>query len=142
MKLHADLRSCYLILAIDNLVRLTFKDDTPRGDNRSSQLCTLPITLKGIPKDAEYVSSWHDPNVCDGEYDCPCKGHVKLQQEDLEAAVYTLNSEELVQKEKSEIQFTWGNIKIWNNADIVGIIASEVWNHAGFFPKNHQMFRP
>lgn len=50
-------------------------------------------------KDAECVSSWHDPNLCDGECDCPCKSHVNLHQEDLEAAAHTLSSEELVHKE-------------------------------------------
>lgn len=43
----ASLQDCHLVMLIDNLVRLTFHSDPARGENRSSQVCTLPITMKG-----------------------------------------------------------------------------------------------
>jgi hypothetical protein len=40
------------------------------------QICTLPITLKGLPKDAHIIDKWHDDNICDGTENCKCKEDV------------------------------------------------------------------
>ncbi|CAC5394942.1 unnamed protein product [Mytilus coruscus] len=44
---------------MDNLVRMTFRSDPLPGENRSGQLCTLPVTLQGLPKDSLVTDSWH-----------------------------------------------------------------------------------
>ena len=77
------LRDCYLIFFMDNLVQLTMKTDPQPGERRISQLCTLPITIKGIPKDSNEVLTWHLP-LCEEKEDCACKEAPQLNKEDLE----------------------------------------------------------
>ena len=55
------LQDCYLAFCVDNLVRLSFK----RSEIKSIQIATLPMTLKGIPKDTKVSESWHDDDICD-----------------------------------------------------------------------------
>ena len=73
-----NLRNCIITLMIDNLVRLRYIRDPNPGENRSNQLCTLPIALQGLPNDSKVVSSWHDPNICDSTEDCACKAERPL----------------------------------------------------------------
>jgi hypothetical protein len=61
-----NLRGCVLIIMMDNLVRLKYHKNPERGECRSMQICTLPITLNGLPKDAHIIDKWHDDNICDG----------------------------------------------------------------------------
>ncbi|WAR09222.1 LOW QUALITY PROTEIN: hypothetical protein MAR_019180 [Mya arenaria] len=71
-----NIRECILILMIDNLVRLKRHGDPDPGENRSMQLCTLPITIKGVPKDAYEIDTWHDVS-CNGQVPmCSCKQDV------------------------------------------------------------------
>ncbi|CAG2195104.1 unnamed protein product [Mytilus edulis] len=65
-KKELSIRDCILILMMDNLVRLKYDNDPDPGESRSMQICTLPITVKGMLKDALIVESWHDEQVCDG----------------------------------------------------------------------------
>ena len=57
------LRDCFLVFMMDNLVRLKYHSDPNPGENRSMQICTLPLTLKGVPKDASVVETWHDFDI-------------------------------------------------------------------------------
>ena len=52
------LRECHLILMLDNLVRLKNAGETTtsRGVRKSRNLCTLPITLQGLPADSKITS--------------------------------------------------------------------------------------
>ena len=52
------LRECHLNLMLDNLVRLKNADETTtsRGVRKSRNLCTLPITLQGLPADSIITS--------------------------------------------------------------------------------------
>ena len=56
---------------LDNLVRLTYVSDPNPGEKHSKQICTLPITLHGLPLDKEKTKSWH-LGECNGSqtYDC------------------------------------------------------------------------
>ena len=42
------MRDCHFIFYLDNLVRWSHHGDPDPGKKRTSQICTLPITLKGI----------------------------------------------------------------------------------------------
>jgi hypothetical protein len=52
---------------------LKFRNDPDPGEARSKQICTLPITIQGLPKDCAEVSMWHDDSMCDGTSTCECK---------------------------------------------------------------------
>ena len=75
------LRECYLALLMDNLVHLTMKSDPLPGESRTNQLCTLPLTLKGIPKNAEITSDWHQLG-CEGSEYCSCMLPSSLKTDD------------------------------------------------------------
>ncbi|CAC5372579.1 unnamed protein product [Mytilus coruscus] len=51
------IRDCILILMMDNLVRLKYHNDQDPGESRSMQICTLLITVKGMPEDALIVEN-------------------------------------------------------------------------------------
>ena len=81
------LRDCYLVVGLDNLVRLTFHHDPVPGQSRSSQLCTLPITVSGVPTDAAITESWHSYD-CNGREECSCMDSVKLTKEDFNQVMF------------------------------------------------------
>ena len=58
------------------------------------QICTLPITIKGMPKDAAVVDSWHDHQIFDGTDACLCKVDQELTKEDFRQNVLHLNQAE------------------------------------------------
>ncbi|CAC5415232.1 unnamed protein product [Mytilus coruscus] len=61
--------------------------------SKSENICTLPITIKGIPKDAKDIENWHDI-ICDGSNTCKYKEDLELQKKDFENEVLCLNAEE------------------------------------------------
>ncbi|XP_076084880.1 uncharacterized protein LOC143055600 [Mytilus galloprovincialis] len=75
------MRDCHAILYLDNLVRLSVHADPDPGKNRTSQICTLPITIKGLPKDSRIVETWHEKD-CTGGDDCPCFERKQLDKDD------------------------------------------------------------
>ena len=77
------LRSCHLILMLDNLVRLQYIADPNPGEHRSKQLCTLPITLQGLPLDSSITQEWHLAE-CNGNLNCSCKQQVQLKKDDIQ----------------------------------------------------------
>lgn len=87
------LQDCYLILFMDNLVRLKTRSDPMPNESRTKQICTLPITLKGIPRDSSIVLAWHSEN-CSGEPLCTCKKDVLMTKEDFEMKLTTLSPHE------------------------------------------------
>ena len=107
------LRDCHLILMLDNLVRIKSTDEPNRGVCRSKQLCTLPITLQGLPVDSEITSQWHLPE-CDGSEYCPCKIPEKLDKTDINRTLLQLNPSE----QQKHLQFfrlmTWSNVVLWD----------------------------
>ncbi|KAH3834542.1 hypothetical protein DPMN_107871 [Dreissena polymorpha] len=58
-KVHnTSLCDCYVILFMDNLLRLSVHEDLDPGKSLTSQICILPIILKGLPKDHKLMNSW------------------------------------------------------------------------------------
>ena len=70
VKMSKNLRKCILTLMLDNLVRMKYHNDPNPGESRSFHMCTLPITIKGIPDDSLEIDQWHDPEICTGEKVC------------------------------------------------------------------------
>lgn len=108
------LRECHLILMLDNLVRQRSTDvsNISRGMSKSKYLCTLPITLQGLPTGSSITSQWHLPD-CDGSLFCFCKLPVSLTKSDINRTLLELNQNE----EKHYQQFcrllTWSNSSLW-----------------------------
>ena len=113
------LRQCHLILMMDNLVRLKTREDSIRcrGDSRTHQLCTLPITIQGIPKDCAEVKKWHDSNICDGSTKCQCKEKVKLPGETVKQVLIDLNEKEGEAMGLFQSLCTWGHPQIWKTIE-------------------------
>ncbi len=108
------LQDCYLVLCLDNLVRLSFHKDQKRGESKSSQLCTLPITIMGVPKDSSEIEAWHDESICDGTYSCQCKESVILQPGDVDQVLLHPTTEEKKQMDFFQMSITWGLRDLWN----------------------------
>ena len=84
------LRECHLVFMMDNLVHLSTKTDHLPGESKTNQICTLPLTFKGIPVDSKIVSDWHD-DTCDKTADCECLKPVSLHQEDTDTDTVLLS---------------------------------------------------
>ena len=107
-----------MILQMDNLVRLTFRDNPGRGDSRSLQVCTLPITIKGLPCDAESTQKWHIPTICNGNINCPCKTSIPLNMNNMENTLLNaLEEEDMVARRFCQLS-TWSHGHIWK--EIIG----------------------
>ncbi|CAC5407963.1 unnamed protein product [Mytilus coruscus] len=111
-----NLRDCHLILMMNNLVRMTFRSDPNPGENRSGQLCTLPLTLQCLPIDSFVTDSWHTTD-CLKDQNCQCKKDIKLHKEDFNNALVSLTNEETVSWERFQKLLTWGSSDLLLNAD-------------------------
>ena len=110
---HTSLRKCHIILMLDNLVRLQFSRDPRRGETPSSQLCTLPITLQGLPLDTAITEKWHDMQQCDGSFNCQCKKRISLQKEDIEKVLLAPSEAEKLTYQNFTNLCSWGYQEIW-----------------------------
>ncbi len=117
---YATIKKCHLILMLDNLVRLTFKCDPVPGENRVGQRCLLPITIQGLPRDAQEVSSWHDQTICDETPKCTCKQNVTLLPDDLNGKLLTLLPDEESAWKKFSRLSVWGCPDIWKQIGTSG----------------------
>lgn len=63
------MRDCHLIFLVDNLVRTQKKRDPESGRMKSIQLCTLPIPVKGLPRNSKVTDAWHSDS-CEGSNKC------------------------------------------------------------------------
>ena len=107
-----NLRNCHLILMMDNLVRLTFRTDPDPGENRSGQICTLPLTLQGLPKDNIVTEEWHLQN-CQKEDKCPCKKKITLTENDFGLSLVEMTNEEKICWDRFQKVLVWGNVQLW-----------------------------
>ena len=87
------MRDCFTILYLDTLVRLSIHSDPDPGKNRTSQICTLPITVKGLPKDYIITKSWH-LDECEMDENCSCKDQLILGKNHHELLSEYTDSEE------------------------------------------------
>ena len=76
------MRDCLAVLYLDNLVRLRKHGDADRSSTKTSQLCTLPLTVKGLPRDSLLVSSWHLQDCQAADKQCSCLEVHKLSKAD------------------------------------------------------------
>lgn len=115
VELNINLRDCYLNMMLDNLVRLTFKRDPNPGECRTNQLCMLPITLQGLPRDSVITDEWHDPAICDGSISCRCKLAITLDKGVMmEHLLIQSNREKEVHENFSSL-CRWGAKVVWEN---------------------------
>ena len=105
---------CHLIFFLDNLVRLTFGSNPKREENRSSQICTLPVTLKGLPADSSVTDQWHNQEMCDGTDNCPCKQPIPLQPSDVDRVLLNHTPEEAAAIKKFRTNSFFGLSGIWH----------------------------
>ena len=111
------LRDCYNILLIDNLVRLKFNEDPNPGESRSKQMCTLPITIQGLPQNAAVVNTWHVMDICDGSPECLCKKNAELKPSDFDRLVIGVSDIEKKCLDQFQNLSTWGCSIIWKCMD-------------------------
>ena len=101
------LRDCHLIFLVDNLVRTQKKRDPDSGRMKSIQLNTLPITVKGLPRNSKITDSWHT-NECDGSENCCCKDATEIPKKDIFNIFLSHSEEEFVQLELFRHEAVWG----------------------------------
>ncbi|CAC5412713.1 UBE2D [Mytilus coruscus] len=106
------LQECHLILMMNNLVRLiTYSDPNP-GENRTGQVCTLPLTLQGLPKDNVITDKWHLEN-CNQTDRCLCKKTTTLTKNDFDLSLVSLKPDEKEVWDRFSQVLTWGNLSLW-----------------------------
>ena len=92
---------------VDNLVRTQKKRDPESARTKSIQLCTLPITVKGLPRNSKITDSWHSGN-CDGSSNCSCKDNMKISKKDVFDTFLSLTEEEETQMLLFRQEAIWG----------------------------------
>ncbi|CAC5360089.1 unnamed protein product [Mytilus coruscus] len=107
------IRECHLALLMDNLVHLTMTVDPRPGQCRTNQLCTLPLTVKGIPKNAYVTSNWHLDN-CDGSSFCSCMHQTQLKKADVNKVFLELTAEEQTTNNIFKENMSWGFKVFWS----------------------------
>ena len=109
-----NLRGCLLVVMLDNLLTLTFQKDPIPGHSRSHQICTLPITIQGLPENSKVTESWHDESLCNGSHNCACKKDVVHQQKDANQILLLMAAEK-----EAKLQFikvcNWRNTLTWKH---------------------------
>ena len=101
------MRDCLAILFLDNLVRLRRHGDADRSSTKTSQLCTLPLTVKGLPRDSFLISSWHLQDCTRVGSQCSCLEVCKLSKADLNLLTDSTEAE-AASKMKFETQVLFG----------------------------------
>ena len=98
-----------------NLVRIRNADETTtsRGVRKSRNLCTLPITLQGLPTDSIITNDWH-LHDCDSTELCMCKNPVTLTKSDINKTLFELHPNEKKTYQQFFRLMTWCNSSLWN----------------------------
>ncbi|CAC5391280.1 KIF21 [Mytilus coruscus] len=114
------IKQCHLALLMDNL-----------GICRSKQIrClvrtelhkfTLPLTIKGIPRDSFQVQNWHSEE-CDGTNECICKEVKVLQKTDLNRTFLELYPEEEHVYSIFKQEATWPIYDLWEDLQMNNLI--------------------
>ena len=113
LKQEARMISCHVTILIDNLVRWKIKSDPNPGDCRTKQLDLLPVSLQGVPKDDIITKEWHNPSICNGLNNCPCKEKVKLNKTDVQHAIFQKSSKEQQMMDQMNTLMTWSLMELW-----------------------------
>ena len=106
---NVSLQNCYIAFCVDNLVMLSFKQDRERNETKSTQIATLPMTLKGMPKDTKVSESSHNEDICDGSDQCLCKRDIILTKDKLKPTLLEAYDEEkrVLENFKSFMNWSW-----------------------------------
>ncbi|VDI60748.1 Hypothetical predicted protein [Mytilus galloprovincialis] len=115
------IKQCHLALLMDNLVHLSFKTDPLPGENRTTPICTLPLTIKGIPRDSFQVQNWH-AEECDRTNECICKEVRLLQKTDLNRTFLELYPEEEHVYSIFKQEATWPICDLWEDLQMNNLI--------------------
>ena len=111
------LRDCHNTVNLDNFVRLNWKRDPTPGESRSSQVCTIPITIGGVPKDADICQSWHSQDCDQNHPECSCKVEVPLNKDDFLHKILNLLPEEKEVLGRFKKLSTWKVAIDWKTID-------------------------
>ena len=108
------LRECHLVLLLDNLVKWTNKKVTTakRSETMTNLMCTLPITLQGLPEDSGITEQWHT-DECDGSANCICKQSVVLTKADIDDVLINLSQNEQNVYQQFGNLMAWGYNQLW-----------------------------
>ena len=98
---------------MDNLVRLKYHRDPNPGESRSFQLCTLPLTVKGIPTDSDQVAKWHDSQVCNESDYCFCKADANIDKATGMSLLLDQNDEESMSRKNFDDLVRWTFLTMW-----------------------------
>lgn len=97
------LRDCLAFFYLDNLVRTRGHGDPDPGKTRTSQIHTLPMTLKGLPRDSLTVASWHQEG-CNSESNCSCMDSLELPKSEKHLLLqYTENEQKALRKFQMQV---------------------------------------
>lgn len=107
-----NLRDCHLIMMLDNLVKFKFATNPNPSEIESKQLCTLPITLQGLPEDSSITEHWHTEE-CNGTPNCICKQSGVLTQKDINSVLLKLNEDEKNAHKQFQHLMVWGYSQLW-----------------------------
>ena len=107
------MRQCLPIVMLDNLVRFTDKKNANPGV-KGNQLCTLPITIQGLPKDSSIIEQWHDVD-CSKMPNCQCLQPQPLTRSDMNRVLLELSHKETEMKRQFGKLMTWGYTQLWRN---------------------------
>ena len=110
---YVNLRECILLFMMDNLVRLAKHQDTSRSESRSYQLCTLPLSVKGLPLTNNIIESWHTNPDCDGTDSCVCKKDTHLSKENGYNLLFHLTTEETKIQDSYSQMNRWYFLPMW-----------------------------
>lgn len=114
---HISLQQCHPILMLDNLVRFSDKPNVQTNPGmRGNQLCTLPLTIQGLPKDASIVEEqWHEFDCPQTPAYCQCKQPQTLSQQNLDRVLLQLTDKEKKFKTQFGQLMLWGYNQLWKN---------------------------
>ena len=108
------MKDCHAILMIDNLVFLAQKSDPKPDEAKLNQICTLPITLKGIPKNSKELLEWHGNN-CDMSSECECMLKVELLKDQIADTFFEQSVLEKSTFAKFNREAIWGLGTLWKD---------------------------
>ena len=107
------MHECIVILMVDNLVKLKKRSDPDPGVSHSNSICTLPITLQGLPKMSSVIETWHDEAICDRSNFCACKHGVKLTKDDIDQTLFACSAAQNDMWHCYQNLVVWGSNTVW-----------------------------
>ena len=137
------LRDCHIILMVDNLVRVQKARDPDQGSKKSAQLCTLPITVKGLPRDCNITNNWHTEE-CDGSLNCSCKKDSAVSKTDLDKILFENTEEEENSLQQFKHEAVWGlkNLSFHEEVKIMLLTAAEKYNPLNSYDTTDELSVP